>query len=311
MTWWEALILGVVEGLTEYLPVSSTGHLILVAWLLGFDDSAARWEAVNSFNIVIQAGAIAAVLGLYYKRVQQMLRGLIGQDDEGRQLAFHLVLAFLPAAMIGPFAADPIDEYLFRPWPVVGALFAGAWLMIAVAYSSRLPNWKEDGDKISGGELPDMNWKMALLIGFGQCVAMWPGTSRSMMTIVAALLLGMRPRAAAEFSFLLGVITLGAATCYEAVFGGGTQMLGEFGAGPIIIGFVAATVSAALAVKWLVGFLNRRGVGPFGWYRVVLAGVIAIALLSGTLQWASPEDAVNEPAAIGDVDTSADVPTAD
>ena len=211
MDWWQALILGIVEGLTEYLPVSSTGHLILASWGLGLSgETAEAKRAIDSFNIVIQAGAIAAVLGLYRARVAQMCRGIVGKDEAGRRLAINLMIAFLPAAVLGPLLNDTIEQALFKPWPVIGALFVGAWLMLAVAWNQKLLEGRSDL------EVEDVTWRIALLIGFGQCVAMWPGTSRSMMTIVAALLLGMRARAAAEFSFLLGLITLGAATCYSA-----------------------------------------------------------------------------------------------
>lgn len=277
MEWWQALILGIVEGLTEYLPVSSTGHLVLVSWMLGLGDTAHEQEAVNSFSIVIQAGAIAAVLGLYRARVAQMCRGLMGKDVEGRRLATNLVIAFLPAAVLGPLLAERIEAELFAPWPVIGALFVGAWLMLAVAWNQKLLEGK------STKEIEDVDWRLALLIGFGQCVAMWPGTSRSMMTIVAALLLGMRAKAAAEFSFLLGLITLGAATCYSGYYGGGA-IIDEFGWMPLVIGFLAATVSAALAVKWFVGFLTRHGLAPFGWYRLALAVGLAVLIVTGWME---------------------------
>jgi undecaprenyl-diphosphatase len=277
MTWWQALILGIVEGLTEYLPVSSTGHLILAAWLLGLSDDPARKLAVDHFNIVIQAGAIAAVLGLYWSRVKQMGKGLMGRHPQGLRLAVNLLIAFVPAAVIGPVLSDGIDEYLFQPWPVVAALFLGAWLMLAVAFSQRIFQLEK-----RGRDLDHITWAMALLIGFGQCIAMWPGTSRSMMTIVAGLLVGLRAKAAAEFSFLLGLITLTAATAYSA-HKGGAQMVQQVGVAALVIGFVAAAISAALAVKWFVGFLTRHGLAPFGWYRLVLAGVVALLLAGGLL----------------------------
>jgi len=282
MDWWQALILGIVEGLTEYLPVSSTGHLILASWVLGLSgETPEAKRAIDSFNIVIQAGAIAAVLGLYRARVAQMCRGIIGRDEAGRRLAINLMIAFLPAAVLGPLLNDTISAALFKPWPVIGALFVGAWLMLAVAWNQKLLEGRSDL------EVEDVTWRIALLIGFGQCIAMWPGTSRSMMTIVAALLLGLRAKAAAEFSFLLGLITLGAATCYSGV-NGGTEMIQEFGWMPIAIGFVAATISAALAVKWFVGFLTRHGLAPFGWYRLALAVGLAALIVTGQLTMDTP-----------------------
>lgn len=300
MSWWQALVLGIVEGVTEYLPVSSTGHLILVAWLLGLSGSDETWRATNTFNIVIQAGAILAVLGLYYGRVLQMVRGMAAAggravrrrrvrpsvvleglerpDRDGARLAMNLVVAFLPAAALGPLLDDHIEHYLFKPWPVVTALFAGAWLMLAVAHRRR-----RSGREHGGPGLNHITWQVALLIGFGQCIAMWPGTSRSMMTIVTALMLGLRPRAAAEFSFLLGLVTLTAATGYKAVTGG-AQMLDQVAWSNLLIGVITATVAAALAMKWFVAILIRHGVAPFGWYRLGVALLLAALLIAGVVK---------------------------
>lgn len=275
MSWWQALLLGLVEGITEYLPVSSTGHLILTAWLLGFADDPDRWAAAFTFNIAIQGGAILAVVLLYRRRLFAMARGVLGRDDDGRRLAFHLGLAFLPAAVLGPLLDERIEEKLNGPWPVAWALFAGALLMLAVVA------WRRRGGGAELG-LGDLTWWHALLIGLGQCVAMWPGTSRSMMTIVVAFLCGLGAVAAAEFSFLLGLVTLSAATGYKLLTGG-ADMLGQFGLAPFLVGFAAATVSAALAVRWFVAFLNRRGLAPFAWYRLAVAGGLAAALVWGDL----------------------------
>jgi undecaprenyl-diphosphatase len=275
MLWWQAVILGLVEGVTEYLPVSSTGHLILTSWFMGFGNDPGRWHAAFTFNIVIQAGAIAAVLVLYWQRVRQMFLGLLGKHPGGKRLAGHLLLAFLPAAVFGVLLADRIEYYLNGPWPVVMALFAGGCLMLAIGYNTRFRG-------AEGRNLDEVNWSTALLIGASQCLAMWPGTSRSMVTIVAALLLGLRVTAAAEFSFLLGLITLGAATAFEALRGG-AMVLQHFSPGAVLLGFATATGSAALAVSWLVGFLNRQGVAPFGWYRLVIALLFAVLLWSNRL----------------------------
>lgn len=277
MTWWQAIILGIVEGLTEYLPVSSTGHLILAAGLLGLYESESQRTAMNSFNIIIQAGAILAVLFLYWSRIVQMLKGVLGRDPAGLKLAIHLLVAFMPAAVLGLLLSEPIEAYLFKPWPVIGALFVGAWLMLVVSMNRRMTNMEE-----KGRELSDITWQIALMIGFAQCIAMWPGTSRSMMTIVAAMLLGLRAKAAAEFSFLLGLITLTAATGYSAMKHG-DAMLTHLGLTPILLGLVAATISAMFAVKWFVAFLNRHGLAPFGWYRLVLASILAVLILTGVL----------------------------
>jgi undecaprenyl-diphosphatase len=275
MQWWQAVILGIVEGVTEYLPISSTGHLILTTWLMGFSRDPAQWQAAFTFNIVIQAGAIAAVLGLYRARVQQMLQGLLGRDHSGKRLLGHLVLAFLPAALAGLLLEERIETYLNGPWPVTIGLFVGGIVMLRVGYDP-------ERHGTQGQTITNISWQQALLIGCGQCLALWPGMSRSMVTIVAGLLLGMRITAAAEFSFLLGLITLGAATLFKAVQGGGA-MLQQFALLPVLLGFAAATVSAALAVAWLVGFLHRRGVAPFGWYRLLLAVLLAVLLWSQLL----------------------------
>lgn len=277
MSWWEALLLGLVEGITEYLPISSTGHLILTAWLLGFADDSDRWAAAFTFNIAIQGGAILAVVLLYRRRLVTMAAGVLGRDEPGRRLAIHLLVAFLPAAVLGPLLDERIEEKLNGPWPVAWALFAGALLMLAVVVWRRR---KSQNGSLSELGLGDLTWRHALLIGLGQCVAMWPGTSRSMMTIVVAFLCGLGAVAAAEFSFLLGLVTLSAATGYKLLTGG-ADMLSQFGFLPFLIGFAAATVSAALAVRWFVAFLNRRGLAPFAWYRLAVAAVLAAVLLQG------------------------------
>lgn len=268
MTWWMAIVLGIVEGLTEYLPVSSTGHLILTSWLLGLNKTPQLTEAVYAFNIVIQIGAIAAVLGLYRVRVVQMCKGLVGKDPLGKKLAINLILAFLPAAVLGPILDHRIEQYLNGPLPVIGALFVGGVLMIALGRHIR-----KDHDKRIG--LDDITWQIALAIGIGQCFAMWPGTSRSMMTIVTAVLMGLRLKDAAEFSFLLGLITLGAATGYK-LLKEYHVIMDNIGMTHLIIGIVVATISAALAVKWFVAFLTKRGLTPFGWYRIALAVVMLL-----------------------------------
>ncbi len=290
MEWWQAIVLGLVEGITEYLPVSSTGHLILASALLGLDTPEAK-ESVNAFNIVIQGGAILAVLGLYRARVLQMLMGLIGRDPVGLRLAVCLVIAFLPAAVLGVLLDDWIEAKLFHTGPVVAALVLGGVFMIL------LDRWRnggfgrgvEGGAKYHGVErgVEDITPGRAFFIGCMQCVAMWPGTSRSMMTIGGGVLAGLRPAAAAEFSFLLGLPTLGAACLYKLAKNlkhshdtGTANLFDKLGWGPVILGVVVATISAALAIRWLVGFLNRRGLEPFGWYRIVL-GICVLGLIAG------------------------------
>ncbi len=289
MNWWQALVLGVIEGITEYLPVSSTGHLIVGQRMMGIgmgDDKA----AADCFAICIQGGAIAAVLGLYWPRVSQMFRGVLGRDAEGLKLVVAVIAGFLPAAVIGLLANDWIEAKLFHfKWIAVAWFVGGVGILV-------VDRWMKKGGGAKGVELAEITLKMALFIGFAQCLAMWPGTSRSLMTIIGGLLIGLRLSAAVEFSFLLGLVTLSAATAkkamwpvegmaerYDALFGGALLMWDTYGLVPLLVGVIAATVSAALAVKWMVGYLNRRGLGIFGWYRIVAAGVAAVMIATNFL----------------------------
>jgi undecaprenyl-diphosphatase len=265
---WQAVVLGLVEGITEYLPVSSTGHLILASEWTGLAEGAHK-PALDAFNIAIQGGAIAAVLGLYRERVWSMAQGLLGRDPAGLRLLVNVAVAFLPAAVLGPLLGDLIERHLFRVGPVLFALAAGgAWMI-----------WLDRRGAPRGSlGLERLYPRRALAIGLLQCVAMWPGTSRSMMAIAGGVLLGLRARDAAEFSFLLGVPTLGGACAYKlaqnllrAAQGGGPNLFEQLGPAAVAIGFAVAAASAAVAVRWLVGFLARHGLAAFGWYRIGLA----------------------------------------
>jgi undecaprenyl-diphosphatase len=293
---WQAVILGLVEGITEYLPISSTGHLILASALLGLDEPAEVKESVDAFNVVIQGGAILAVLGLYRGRVIQMMRGLVGKDTAGLRLMVNLSVAFIPAAVLGFLLGGTISRLLFSPGPVLAALLLGGVWMIW------LDGWrKKHLERERVGGIPeeesrfnltvdDLDWRRALIIGLLQCVGMWPGTSRSMMTIAGGTMLGLKPRDAAEFSFLLGLPTLGAACAYklwknlrESQDAGTPNMFEQLGWMPIAVGIAVATVSAAFAIKWLVGFLTKHGLSPFGWYRIALCVVMGVLIAAGML----------------------------
>lgn len=277
MTILQAIILGLVEGITEYLPVSSTGHLVLTQWLLGLDEPAELKKAVDALLIVIQGGGILAVLGLYASRVKQMLRGLAGHDAAGRHLLIALIVAFLPAAVFGVALESIIERALMHPLPVTIALAAGGVIMVIVG---RGPRRKSDDH--GPDEVTELTFKSALVIGLIQCLAMIPGTSRSMVTIVGGMLCGLRPVQAAEFSFLLGLPTLGGACAYKLMSNlssDGPNLFQTLGTVPILIGFITATIAAALAIAWLVSYLNRHGLAAFGWYRLALAAVLFFVIL--------------------------------
>jgi len=287
MTIVQAITLGVVEGITEYLPVSSTGHLIIVSDLLGLGESAAQRSAVDTFNIVVQGGAILAVLGLYWPRVMQMIKGLLGKDTVGLKLAINIIIAFIPAVVLGLKFNDLIEEKLFNTPSVITALALGGIFMIVL---DKVKFKQVDTDDDPENDITELSWKQALFIGLMQTIAMWPGTSRSMMTIAGGVIVGLKPKQAAEFSFLLGLPTLGGACVYslyknltESAEMGAPNMFDTLGWTPIIVGMIVATISAALAVRWLVSFLNKHGLAPFGYYRLVLAALLAILIATGTV----------------------------
>jgi undecaprenyl-diphosphatase len=294
MTVLQAIVLGVVEGITEYLPVSSTGHLIIVSDLLGLGDTATQRSAVDTFNIVVQGGAILAVLGLYFPRVIQMLKGLVGKDKAGLRLAINIIVAFIPAAVLGVLFNDFIEEKLFNTPAVITALALGGVFMIVL---DKIKFKKVDTDGDPSNDILELSWKQALFIGFMQTIAMWPGTSRSMMTIAGGVIVGLKPKQAAEFSFLLGLPTLGGACVYslaknlkEASELGTPNMFETLGWIPIVVGIIVATISAALAIRWLVGFLNKHGLAPFGYYRLALAALLGILIASGTVSLSHSDD---------------------
>lgn len=296
----EALVLGIVEGVTEYLPVSSTGHLIVASALMGLDSTPRQKAAVDTFNIVIQGGAILAVLGIYFPRVVRMTKGLLGRDPEGLALALRLILAFIPAAVLGLWLAETIEAALFNTPSVLTALALGGIFMIGLD-RTRLRRFRPGPDPQPidqpppdlGPDLHEISFRQAALIGLLQCVAMVPGTSRSMMTIAGGVLVGLHPRRAAEFSFLLGLPTLGGACVYslhKTLSSDGPSMFEVIGWAPIAVGMVSATVCAAIAVRWLIGFLNRHGLALFGYYRIALAGVLGALIYTGVVELTPPEE---------------------
>ena len=298
----DAVALGAIEGVTEYLPISSTGHLIIATRALKLDsdeplhqpDGRVLWFvapsdenpngtpltvrlAADTYTIVIQFGAIAAVALLYWRPVLSMLRGLVGRDPAGFRLLRNLILAFLPAAFLGLLLHDWIDEHLFSVKTVIIAQVAGAFLIF---WAERYRRRRAVSSSSTAGV--ELTTRQALNIGLLQCVAMWPGTSRSMMTIIGGYLSGLDPRRSAEFSFLLGLVTLTAASVYKG-YKSGTAMIDVFGWPNILLGCFVAALTAALAVKFLVGWLSRHGMALFAWYRLGLAALLTALVAFGWL----------------------------
>lgn len=252
-----AAFLGIIEGLTEFLPVSSTGHLILFVDLLGF-----QGPPGHVFEVVIQLGAILAIVVLYWKKFLEVLLGL-RSSIPAQHFVRNVLIAFLPAMVIGAMAHDKIKELLFNPTVVAAALIVGG---IAILLIERL----RPAAHITSTE--SMRVRTALTIGFVQCLAMIPGTSRSGATIMGALLCGVERKVAAEFSFFLAVPTMAAATVYD-LYKARHDLSGD-GMGEIAVGFVVSFVVALVVVRWLVRFVQTHGFQVFAWYRILLGAVI-------------------------------------
>ncbi len=262
-----AVLLGIVEGLTEYLPVSSTGHLELAGHVLGLPDDAAS----SSFEIVIQLGAILAVVVHYRVLLTERLHGLFRRDPVSIRLLEALAIAFAPAAVVGLVLRKTIKEHLFKPVPIAAALIVGGVVMIVVErLLARAGRTVEDG-------LEKVTPRRALAIGLGQCVSLWPGSSRSMCTIIAAQLTGLSTATAAEFSFLLALPTLGAATLYEG-YKARKVLLAHGGGVNLAVGLVVSFLVAWAVIASFLKYLRTRGLEPFGWYRIA-AGAIALWVL--------------------------------
>lgn len=293
MTIFDAIILGLIEGITEYLPISSTGHLIIANAFLMPDSAEGIKSAVDAYTVIIQGGAILAVLGLYRVDVRAMVLGLFGKHAEGLRLFINILIAFLPAVVFGLLLEGWISEHLFFPVPVVAALALGGVWMIRLGFIRRRRLASGEIDAVSGGKtIHEITPLEALKIGLFQCVAMWPGTSRSMMTIAGGTMLGLHPKEAAKFSFLLGLPTLGGACVYkiaknvlEAEESGGQNFYEVLGGVNILVGIVVTTIAAGFAVKWLVAFLNKHGLTVFGYYRLMLSAVIAVLVLTNVISF--------------------------
>lgn len=264
----KALILGIVEGLTEFLPISSTGHLILAGDLLDFND-----EKGKVFEVAIQTGAILAVVWDYRERFARVARGLPG-DPVARRFVLNLFLAFVPIAALGLLFGKAIKAHLFAPVPVALAFIVGGLVIW----------WAERREHvIRVQEVDDLQWPDALKLGFAQCFALIPGTSRSGATIIGGLLIGLSRKAAAEFSFFLAVPTLGIATIYDLIKHRELFSLADL---PMFaVGFVAAFVSAALAVRLFIRYVATHDFTPFVIYRIVFGVVVLATAYTGLVNW--------------------------
>ncbi len=258
-----ALLMGIVEGLTEFLPISSTGHLILFGLVIGFEGPPGK-----VFEISIQLGAILAVIVLFRRTLVSLVLHAWHPGPQ-RFYAINLILAFLPAAVIGATLHGTITRLLFSPYVVCAALIIGGIVIIAIERLRPEPTIRS---------VPEIGPLAALLIGFGQALAMIPGTSRSGATIITALLIGVDRRTAAEFSFVLAIPTMLAATAYS-LFKARNELDAD-GLTQIAVGFVAAFVVALFVVRWLMRVIARIGFTPFGWYRIALGSVMLVALLA-------------------------------
>jgi undecaprenyl-diphosphatase len=266
-----ALILGIVEGLTEFLPVSSTGHLILAGDLLHFND-----EKGKLFEIVIQSGAILAVCWEYRARIVRVISGL-GSDPVAQRLAINLMIAFMPAAVLGLLFNKVIKAHLFQPVPVALAFIVGAFVIL----------WAEKRQhRIHIENVDDMRWTDALKIGCAQAFALIPGTSRSGATIIGGLFFGLSRKAATEFSFFLAIPTLFAATGYELYKE--RALLSADDLGMWAVGFVASFVSAFFCVRWLLRYISSHDFTAFAWYRIAFGVVIIATWQLGLVNWSNP-----------------------
>ncbi len=271
----QAIVLGLVEGITEYLPVSSTGHLLVASRILGLPHSGPAGDTLKSYEIAIQAGAIVAVLGLYRHRFVTMIEGVTKRSEAGRQLLLALAVAFVPAAVIGVIGEKFIKQSLFGVGPVIGAWALGGIAILVLVRRGVI-------NRPGGRALEALTTRDALIIGVAQVLSMWPGTSRSLVTIVAALFLGFSMVAAIEFSFLLGVLTLGAATAYS-VIKDGSVMVDTFGLLTPVVGLVVAFIAAVVSVRWMVTYLERHTLAVFGWYRIAIAAVALVLVVTNAI----------------------------
>jgi undecaprenyl-diphosphatase len=270
----KAVIMGVVEGLTEFLPISSTGHLILAGALLGFDDDKAK-----VFDIAIQTGAIFAVILVYWQKIRSTLVDLPTQR-QAQQFALNVLIAFLPAVVLGLLFGKTIKAHLFTPVVVATTFIVGGFIIL----------WAEKRQAAGGNavritDTDDMTWKDALKVGLVQCLAMVPGTSRSGATIIGGMLLGLSRKAATDFSFYLAIPTLigaGAYSLYKE-----RALLSMADVPMFSVGLVVSFLSAWVCVRWLLRFIANHSFTGFAYYRIAFGVVVLLTAWTGTVQWAA------------------------
>jgi undecaprenyl-diphosphatase len=267
-----AFILGIVEGLTEFLPVSSTGHLILAADLLGVNDAKGK-----VFEIVIQTGAMLAIVWEYHERFARVLVGLAG-DRGAQRFAANLVVAFIPAAVLGLAFGSMIKAHLFSAVPVAIAFIAGGLVILWV--ERRRP---AAGPAARVQSVDDMNWVDALKVGCAQCFALIPGTSRSGATIIGGMIFGLSRRAATEFSFFLAVPTLVAAGGYDLLKH--RALFSSTDMAPLAMGLAVSFISAWLCVRWLIRYIATHDFQPFAWYRIAFGLAVLATAWGGWVDW--------------------------
>lgn len=268
----QAFLLGVIEGITEFLPISSTGHQIIVADLIGFSG-----ERAIAFNIIIQLAAILAVIWEFRKRILAVVMGL-PKERSAQRFTLNLFIAFVPAVILGLVFADIIHGYLFNPITVATALVVGGVIML----------WAEQrAQRIEADTVNDMNWKHALKVGFAQCLAMIPGTSRSGATIIGGLLFGLSRKAATEFSFFLAMPTMVAAAVYSGYEYRGRFQLEDL---PVFtIGFITSFIFAMIAVRSLLKFISHHSYAVFAWYRIGFGLLILATWYWGIIDWSTAQ----------------------
>ena len=272
----KAVVLGVVEGLTEFVPVSSTGHLMVAERAMNIGQHPSDKTPADAYAVVIQIGAILAVAVIYRRRIGQILLGLIGRDDEGRHVGLTLGVALLPAVVLGAALDNTIKAHLFGAWPVVLAWVVGGVAILAV---HRRPRFSPG---FGGRLITEVTYRDALIIGLAQCIAMWPGVSRSLVALLAALAVGLEMASAIEFAFLLGLITLGAATVFELAKDG-SSVVDAYGLFNPIVGVVVSFLAGWAAVKWMLDYLRKHDLAIFGWYRISLAAIVGALLVAGVI----------------------------